>query len=279
MKMIRELFLSLVVLFCFGTVKAQHVEDMPDSVVYKNTPTGPLRMYVLYPRNITKVKKYPCIVFFFGGGWIKGNTTQFQYQANYFCKRGLVCFLVDYRVHSRQGTTPFESLEDAKSAIRFIRKNSNVFHIYTDSIVASGGSAGGQLAAAAAVIDKYNDSSDDTTINAKPDALILFNPVIDNGPGGYGYDRIGEAYKNFSPLHNIKKGAPPTIIFLGTKDHLIPVPTMEYYKTEMEKVGSRCDLILYNGVGHGFFNKGGFREATLFQADQFLLSLGYLENR
>ena len=277
--MIKELFLSLVVLFCLGTVKAQHVEDMPDSVVYKNTPTGPLSMYVLYPRNITKVKKYPCIVFFFGGGWIKGNTTQFQYQANYFCKRGLVCFLVDYRVHSRQGTTPFESLEDAKSAIRFIRKNSNVFHIYTDSIVASGGSAGGQLAAAAAVIDKYNDLSDDTTINAKPDALVLFNPVIDNGPGGYGYDRIGEAYKNFSPLHNIKKGAPPTIIFLGTKDHLIPVPTIEYYKTEMEKVGSRCDLVLYNDVGHGFFNKGGFREATLFQADQFLVSLGYLEDR
>ena len=277
--MIRKLFLLLVVLFCLSTVKAQHQKDITDSVVYKKTPTGPLSMYVLYPRNITKVKKYPCIVFFFGGGWIKGNTTQFQYQANYFCKRGLVCFLVDYRVHSRQGTTPFESLEDAKSAIRFIRKNSNVFHIYTDSIVASGGSAGGQLAAAAAVIDKYNDSSDDTTINAKPDALILFNPVIDNGPGGYGYDRIGEAYKNFSPLHNIKKGAPPTIIFLGTKDHLIPVPTMEYYKTEMEKVGSRCDLVLYNDVGHGFFNKGGFREATLFQADQFLVSLGYLENR
>lgn len=277
--MIRKLFLLLVVLFCLSTVKAQHQKDITDSVVYKKTPTGPLSMYVLYPRKITKVKKYPCIVFFFGGGWIKGNTTQFQYQANYFCKRGLVCFLVDYRVHSRQGTTPFESLEDAKSAIRFIRKNSNVFHIYTDSIVASGGSAGGQLAAAAAVIDKYNDSSDDTTINAKPDALVLFNPVIDNGPGGYGYDRIGEAYKNFSPLHNIKKGAPPTIIFLGTKDHLIPVPTMEYYKTEMEKVGSRCDLVLYNDVGHGFFNKGGFREATLFQADQFLVSLGYLENR
>jgi len=143
-KIIRKLFLSLVILFCLSAVKAQQVKDMPDSVAYKNTPTGPLSIYVLYPGNMTKVKKYPCIVFFFGGGWIKGNTTQFQYQANYFCKRGLVCFLVDYRVHSRQGTTPFESLEDAKSAIRFIRKNAVVFHIYADSVVASGGSAGGQ---------------------------------------------------------------------------------------------------------------------------------------
>lgn len=275
--MLRQLFLSLVLFFCLSTVRAQQVKDMPDSVVYKNTPTGSLSMYVLYPPGIKKIKKYPCMVFFFGGGWINGSIGQFRYQAEYFCKRGLVCFLADYRVKSRQGSTPFESLEDAKSAIRFIRKNADVFHIYTDSLVASGGSAGGQLAAAAAVIDQYDDPGDDKAINAKPNALVLFNPVIDNGPAGYGYDRIGEAYKNFSPLHNIKKGTPPTIIFLGTKDHLIPVTTMQYYKTEMEKVGSRCDLILYNDVGHGFFNKGGYREATLFQAAQFLVSLGYLK--
>lgn len=277
--MLRQLFLLLILFLFLSTVKGQVVKDMPDSVIYKNTPTGSLRMYVLYPPGIKKIKKYPCMVFFFGGGWIKGSIKQFQYQADYFCKRGLVCFLADYRVQSRQGSTPFESLEDAKSAIRFIRKNAGVFHIYADSLIASGASAGGQLAAATAVIDGYNDSSDDKAIQAKPNALVLFNPVIDNGPGGYGYERIGGAYKNFSPLHNIKKGTPPTIIFLGTKDHLIPVATMQYYKTEMEKVGSRCDLILYNDVGHGFFNKGGFRQTTLFQADQFLVSLGYLKDQ
>jgi acetyl esterase/lipase len=276
-KILRQLFLPVVLFFCLRTVQAQKVRDMPDSVVYKNTPAGSLSMYVLYPPGIKKVNKCPCIVFFFGGGWIRGSINQFRYQADYFRKRGLVCFLVDYRVESRQKSTPFQSLEDAKSSIRFIRKNADVFHIYKDSLIACGASAGGQLAAATAVIKGYNDPNDDTAFNAKPNILVLFNPVIDNGPAGYGYDRIGEAYKSFSPLHNIKRGAPPTIIFLGTKDHFIPVATMEYYKTEMEKAGSRCDLILYNDVGHGFFNKGGFRETTLFQADQFLVSLGYLE--
>jgi acetyl esterase len=83
---------------------------------------------------------------------------------------------------------------------------------------------------------------------------VLFNPVIDNGPGGYGYERISDSYKSFSPLHNINKGAPPTIFFLGTKDKLIPVETARYYKTVMEKVGSRCELFLYEDQGHGFFN-------------------------
>ena len=45
-----------------------------------------------------------------------------------------------------------------------------------------------------------------------------------------------------------------TLLFVGTKDDLIPVETAMYYKTVMEKVGSRCELRLYEGEGHGFFN-------------------------
>jgi len=108
--------------------------------------------------------------------------------------------------------------------------------------------------------------------------LVLFNPVVDNGPGGYGYERVGDEYKNFSPLHNIKEGAPPTIFMLGTKDRLIPVVTAEYYKMVMEKVGSRCDLKLYEGEGHGFFNYGNreMYNKSVADADEFLVSIGYI---
>ena len=111
-----------------------------------------------------------------------------------------------------------------------------------------------------------------------PHVLVLFNPVIDNGPGGYGYERIGEEYKSFSPIHNIRKGAPPTVFFLGTKDQLIPVETAAYYKKVMEKVGSRCVLHLYEGQGHGFFNYKNYDlyKATVSEADKFLISLGII---
>ena len=107
----------------------------------------------------------------------------------------------------------------------------------------------------------------------------MFIPVIDNGPGGYGYDRIGDAYMNFSPLHKIKNGAPPTILFLGTNDDLIPVETAKYYQKVMENVDSRCDLHLYDGQEHGFFNYRNFEyyKKTVSQADGFLQSLGYLK--
>ena len=236
-------------------------------------------MEVIKPERMDPAKKYPSIVFYFGGGWNGGSIDQFEPQANYFSQRGMVCFLVDYRVKSRNQTTPFESLMDAKSALRFIRDQADRFKVDTSKIVAAGGSAGGHLAAATAIIDDYNESTDNVSVSCIPNALVLFNPVIDNGPGGYAYGRIGDAYKNFSPLHNIRKGTPPTIFFLGTKDKLIPVETAEYYKVVMEKTGNRCDLHLYEGRGHGFFNYRDFEyyKKTVYEADKFLQSIGFLD--
>ena len=249
-----------------------------DQLLYKKIDTTQLYLTV-YPSTIKEAtKKLPAIVFFFGGGWNNGTVKQFEPQALYFSQRGMVCILVDYRVKEKQKTTPFESLKDAKSAIRYIRAHANELRIDPSKIVAAGGSAGGHLAAAAATINDYNESTDNTAISCTPDALVLFNPVFDNGPGGYGYERIGEAYKNFSPLHNIKSGAPPTIVFLGDKDHLVPVETAKYYKTIMEKVKSRCDLFVYEGQGHGFFNYKNleYYKKTVSETDAFLQSLGIL---
>jgi len=237
-------------------------------------------MELHYPKKVDTAQKRPVMIFFFGGGWNSGNIKQFEPHATYFAQRGMVCVLADYRVKKRQKTTPFESLKDAKSAIRFIRKHADKFHIDTTKIVAAGGSAGGHLAAATALIDGFNEDTDDLSVSSVPNALVLFNPVIDNGPGGYGYQRIGDAYTRFSPLHNIKKGAPPTLFFLGTNDVLIPVATAEYYKTVMIKVKSTCELHLYEGAGHGFFNYKNFEyyKNTITKTDEFLKSHGYLKS-
>jgi len=245
-------------------------------ILYKQIDTTALYLDVIYPEKYDANSSYPAIIFFFGGGWNSGSIKQFEPHANYFASRGIVCFLADYRVKGRQKTTPFESLKDAKSAVRYVRKNAKNLGVDPDRIVASGGSAGGQLAAATALVKGFNEDNDDLTVSCIPNALVLFNPVIDNGPGGYGYERIGERYKEFSPLHNISKEAPPTLLFLGTNDKLIPVETAKYYKTVMEKIGSRCDLILFEGEGHGFFNKPEYFNKTVFKADHFLRSLGYV---
>ncbi|MCK4853615.1 MAG: alpha/beta hydrolase, partial [Bacteroidales bacterium] len=238
-------------------------------------------MDIYYPPDMDNAKSYPAMIFFFGGGWNRGSVKQFEPHADYFSGRGIICVLADYRVASRQKTSPFESLKDAKSAIRFIRENAAAFQIDTGKIIASGGSAGGHLAAATALVSKFNEPGDDLSVSCIPNALVLFNPVIDNGPAGYGYERIGDAYKDFSPLHNITAGVPPTIFFLGTNDKLIPVETAKYYQRAMVNVGSRCELFLYEGQPHGFFNFRNleYYNKTVLEADKFLISLGYLTGK
>jgi acetyl esterase/lipase len=269
----KNYLLLIIIIFELGI--SGHAQN---PIQYKKIDTINLYMNMYVPEKIDSLKTHPAMVFFFGGGWITGSIKQFEPHAKYFSDRGLICFLVDYRIKSRHNTGPVESLEDAKSAIRFIRQNASGLFVDTSKIIAAGGSAGGHLAAATALINDYNEMNENQKVNCKPNALVLFNPAIDNGPGGYGYERLGEQFKNFSPLHNIRKGAPPTILFLGTNDHIIPVETAKYYKVIMEKVGSRCDLILYEGEKHGFFNYKNFDNfnKTVYETDKFLISLGYL---
>ena len=76
---------------------------------------------------------------------------------------------------------------------------------------------------------------------------------------------------------------PPAIVFFGTEDKLVPVATAESFKRRMFEVGSRSELSLFEGAGHGFFNFGRsenrYFDDTVSQMDQFLVSLGFLKQR
>jgi len=252
-------------------------------LVYKVIANDTLILQLYFPDEFDDNKKYPTIVFFYGGGWNGGSLDQFRDQAGYFASRGMVTVLADYRVKSRHGTTPYESVKDAKSAIRFLKKNSSGLSIDTNKMVVSGGSAGGHLAAAVALLSGVNESTDNMKINTKISALILYNAVVDNGPGSGGFEhkRMGKNYLNISPIHHIEKGAPPTLFLLGDQDHLIPVSVADEYKTKMDSVGSRCDVVIYKGQRHGFFNptekSNEYYLKTTREADKFLVSLGYLK--
>ena len=133
------------------------------------------------------------------------------------------------------------ALQDAKYAMRYLKSHAADLSIDSEKIIAAGGSAGGQLAAAQAFTTNINHEIDDVSVSTIPNALVLFNPVADNGPEGYGYDRVKDYYKDFSPIHNISKEAPPTLLLLGTKDKIVPVSVAKEYKDKMNAVQKRCD--------------------------------------
>ena len=194
----------------------------------------------------------------------------------YFASRGMIAISAEYRIKSKHGTTPIQAMEDAKSAIRFLRLNAKSFFINPNRIAAAGGSAGGHLAAVTANIDLFDNVNEDLGISSKPNLLVLYNPVIDFGSRKWLWiDNPSDA----SPVHNISKGSPSTIILTGTKDKIVPVETIMNYKKIMESVGSRCDVILYDGAEHAFFNRGEDFIDTVLKSDIFLKSNWYLEGK
>lgn len=271
--------LLFVLLSGLSDVNAQTIQDtIPTVITYKKIDSVNLQLHVYKPAGFQTSKKYPAILFFFGGGWINGNIKQFKKQALYLASRGMVAILVDYRVKSRHNTTPFEAVADGKSAVRYVRAHAKKLNVDPNRIAAAGGSAGGHVAAATD-LTKLDEPSEDQKISSRPNALVLFNPVVNNGPDQYGYERIGSRYLEISPYHNIIKGAAPTLFLVGTNDKLVSVETAEAYKAKLQEVGARCDLILYPGEQHGFFNKEGALTKTLRETDIFLESLGYISGK
>jgi acetyl esterase/lipase len=227
----------------------------------------------------------PAIVFFFGGGWVGGSPTQFEPQSRHLASRGMIAIVADYRVKTRQDAKPADCVSDAKACVRWVRANAARLGIDPQRIAVGGGSAGGHLAASTATLPGLDPSQDDKSVSCIPDALVLFNPgtVMAPFPGldlkgfGAGLDKakFGCEPTEISPLHHVKKGTPPTIIFHGKADTTVPYATVEKFTEVMKAAGSRCELIGYEGQPHGFFNKAKYAE-TLAATDAFLVSLGYL---
>ena len=255
-------------------------EIVPDkTLVYKSIEDVELKLHIFTPQGHQASDKRPAIIFFFGGGWNTGNPSQFYPHCEYLTSRGMVAMSAEYRVRSRNNTTPRECVKDGKSAVRWVRQHAAELGVDPDKIAAGGGSAGGHVAAATGTTEGFDEEGEDLSVSSCPDALVLFNPVFDNGPDGYGHARVKEYWEAFSPMHNIDETTPPTIVFLGTNDRHIPVETAMEYKRLMEANGHRCDLHLYEGQPHGFFNyrNRDYYTKTVIEMDRFLASLGYLK--
>ena len=252
-----------------------------NAVVYKTIGDVALNLHVYNPKNFDEKKIHNAIIFFHGGGWNNGSHKAFKRQSMYFASRGMVAISAEYRLKNTHGTTPYDAVEDAKSAIRFVRKHAKELKINPNTITAAGGSAGGHLAASCGLLKMWDNSSEELSISSKPNALVLLNPVLDLGPDRFAHKRFGNDYKSLSPIHNISKNVPPTIILVGTEDRILPVPIVKDFKSRMESFGNRCDVVLYEGQGHAFFAKPPIKYfiETTDEIDRFLVSLGYLEGQ
>ncbi|HTY38973.1 MAG TPA: alpha/beta hydrolase fold domain-containing protein [Bacteroidota bacterium] len=257
--------------------------------VYKTVDTSRLTIDIFYTHQSFERENNTAIVFFHGGGWAFGTPGEFFTTCERYARMGIVTFSVEYRLSIENGATPhrlispIESVMDAKSAMRWVRENAVKFHIGRNKIVAAGQSAGGHLALCTAMIDDYNDKSDDLSISCRPDAILLFSACV-NAVEGWCDRLLGDRRNkiwSISPAHNIKGGMPPMIEFHGEYDDQVPIWTVQFFGSAMNKEGNYFEEHTYKGLRH-YLGEGNpkysryYDDEILKVADEFLRKFNLL---
>lgn len=249
----------------------------PRLVPYRKTAAGELHLHVFTPPASFSGPR-PAIVFFFGGGWQRGTPLQFYPECDWFASKGFVAISADYRTAFTHRATPFDAVADAKSALRSLRGHAQALRIDPSKIIAAGASAGGHLAAATGILEGLDDPTEPSSLSARPDAMILWYPVLDNGPGGYGDAAVKARFQEFSPLHQVRSGVPAALVFIGDKDPLVPVDTIRTFQSKMKNSGVPCEVEIFEGAGHPVYpyQKGDspLRDRALQHCERFLKGLG-----
>ena len=213
----------------------------------------------------------PTAVFFHGGGWVKGDWTQFLPQADRLTAIGVRAVLVEYRTEG-----PVAATSDAVAAMNAVFERSQDIGCDPRRVVAIGGSAGGHLALATAVLDLPETNPDH-----RPAALALLNPVTNTSgdfPAGFGrrhFDSDDYALR-YSPLHHVSARTPPTLIMHGTEDTAVHHENSVEFVEKVKRHGGQAEIVLYPGQRHGFFNpwagdgSGTYFDRTTQEVTRFL---------
>ncbi len=247
------ILLSTIFFLAIPITNAQIKSDITTPEEYIYDEKNQLKIYCFRPLDYNPKKQYPAIVIFHGGGWSIGEASWGFSNAKHYASKGLVAFSVQYRLQDlKKDITPYESVLDAQTAIRWIRKNASNFSINNNKIAAYGWSAGAHLAACAAIFENLNAPNESTS--SAPNLLALKSPALSLLIYPNFQRRLGNKIEvaNLSPAEHVSGLTPPSIIVIGRTDTVTPLEGSELFHKNMIEYGNDSELHIYDGVGHLF---------------------------
>lgn len=219
-------------------------------------------------------EKLPTIIVIRGGGWAKGGKERFAPMAAALALRGFAAICIEYRA-SDEATFP-AAVMDAKSAIKWIKRNAQKYNFNASSIGAIGGSAGAHLAALLGVSSTANSlNPNNNHEDFRIQAVVGLSTPTDfetttEGQAiikwmGKPYAANENLWQSASPITYIDKNSAPMLLIHSTSDNVVPYEQSLLAIEKLGKAGVYSELILIPDAPHAFWN---FKEWFTYTMDK-----------
>ncbi len=244
-----------------------------DGIAYGERNGRPLTMDVIRPADPNGYG----IVLVVSGGWkSSGSGSAPVWLMAPVLRRGYTVFAV-YHV-SQPEATIMEIIDDMHRGVRFVRHHAREYGVDPDHLGVTGGSAGGHLslmlattggpgpAEAADPVDRESSAVQAVAIFYPATDLLNLGASTENpGDGGppksfvkaFGPDATNRsAWKEIgracSPIYHLHRALPPTLIYHGDADTLVPLEQSEWYCARAAELGCEVELVVHRGGRHGW---------------------------
>ncbi|MFM7099859.1 MAG: alpha/beta hydrolase [Verrucomicrobiota bacterium] len=210
------------------------------------------------------------------GSW-KSGTHSFQpWMVAPLLRRGYTVFAVCHV--SQPEATIMEIVQDMHRGVRWVRAHAREYGIDPARIGVTGGSAGGHLslmlatrggpgpAAAADPVDRESSAVQAVAIFYPVTDLLNLGPSTENlgdggpprsfvkgfGPGATNPAQWRQIGRDTSPIYWLHSNLPPTLIYHGDADTLVPLEQSQRFQQQARAMGATVELVVHPGGQHGW---------------------------
>ncbi len=209
-----------------------------------------LKLDIWRPDEASNDSSLPVLIFWHGGGWVKGSREDYAFAAKAFARAGFLVVIPDYRkvpdVHFP------DYIEDGAQAVNWVQNNITQYGGDPERIALSGHSAGAHTAVLIGLDSRWVEAAGGDMGSIK--AVIGMSGPYDFYPFDKkrSIDAMAQYHRpeHTQPVNYARADAPAMLLLTSTADTLVRPRNAIRLTAKLEEVGADVAMINYKGLSH-----------------------------